>query len=591
VETGLSVTAKLLSLPEAAELAALRAWHEGLSSRDAVARYLGQARSAGQSSRGVIGAIRRDIAAFARSRHRDDLAKLFTGPARKGPAAARAVATAIEQLRSAPVPVPLIGDGVDHWLEPRVAAALRKAGIKTLADLTLRVPRRRRWWVDIDGIGKAGARRIEAFFAAHEDLTDRARALLVTQAPSDVVPWEKLVVPHEVDGTVGLHRAPRASCALRANNDYEAVQAWLSLHEAPATQRAYRKEAERLILWAIVERGVALSSLATEDAVTYRAFLRQPTPRQRWVGPASPRHSAEWRPFAGGLSTRSRAYALSVLSSMFRWLIEQRYVLANPFAGIKVRGARQTTLDTTRSFSEGEWKLVRTVAEGLEWTYGWQPGAAQRLRFLIDFSYSTGLRAGELVHAKLGSIEVDAHGDTWLHVVGKGSKAGKVVLPGLARGVLDRDLAQRGLPVTPAKWNPATPLLGSLDGEGGHHAQAAVGDREEVLRRDGRRLGGYESGVGREAAPGHAALDAAHARHPCTSARRRTDHRARQPAARVLVDHVHVPALGRSSPGQADRWGIRGACGVTGRGRLKRVNLHRKHKGSPRAGFASACRG
>jgi site-specific recombinase XerD len=344
---------------------------------------------------------------------------------------------------------------------------LRKAGIKTLADLTLRVPRRRRWWVDIDGLGAAGARRIEAFFAAHADLTDRARALLVTTAPSDVVPWEKLVVPHEVDGSMGLHRAPRASCVLRANNDYEAVQAWLSLHEAPATQRAYRKEAERLILWAIVERGVALSSLATEDAVAYRAFLRQPSPRQRWVGPAAPRTSAEWRPFAGGLSTRSRAYALSVLSSMFRWLIEQRYVLANPFAGIKVRGARQATLDTTRSFSEGEWKLVRTVAEGLEWSYGWQPSAAQRLRFLIDFSYSTGLRAGELVHATLGSIEVDAHGDHWLHVVGKGSKAGKVVLPGLARGVLDRHLAQRGLPVTPAKWNPATPLLGSLDGEAG----------------------------------------------------------------------------------------------------------------------------
>jgi len=432
-----------------------------------VTRYLGEDRAAGQPSRGVIGAIRRDIAAFAKSRHRDDLAKLFSGPARKGPAAARAMAAAIEQLRSAAVPVPLIGDGIDLWLEPRVAAVLRQAGIKTLADLTLRVPRRRRWWVDIDGLGVAGARRIQAFFAAHADLTDRARALLVTQAPSDVVPWERLIVPHEVNGTMGLHRAPRASCVLRANNDYEAVQAWLSLHEAPATQRAYRKEAERLILWAIVERGVALSSLATEDAVTYRAFLRQPTPRARWVGPASPRSSSEWRPFAGGLSTRSRAYALSVLSSMFRWLIEQRYVLANPFAGIKVRGTRQATLDTTRSFSEGEWKLVRTVAEGLEWSYGWQPSAAQRLRFLVDFSYSTGLRAGELVHATLGCIEVDAHGDHWLHVVGKGNKAGKVVLPGLARGALDRHLTQRGLPVTPAKWNPATPLLGSLDGEAG----------------------------------------------------------------------------------------------------------------------------
>lgn len=42
-----------------------------------------------------------------------------------------------------------------------------------------------------------------------------------------------------------------------------------------------------------------------------------------------------------------------------------------------------------------------------------------------------------------------------------------MVLPELARGVLDRHLAQRGLPVTPAKWNPSTPLLGSLDGEAG----------------------------------------------------------------------------------------------------------------------------
>jgi hypothetical protein len=70
------------------------------------------------------------------------------------------------------------------------------------------------------------------------------------------------------------------------------------------------------------------------------------------------------------------------------------------------------------------------------------------------------LRAGELVHATLGSVEIDAHGDHWLHVLGKGSKAGKVVLPGMARAVLDRHLAQRGIPVTPAKWNPATPLLG-----------------------------------------------------------------------------------------------------------------------------------
>jgi site-specific recombinase XerD len=69
----------------------------------------------------------------------------------------------------------------------------------------------------------------------------------------------------------------------------------------------------------------------------------------------------------------------------------------------------------------------------------------------------------------LGRIETDERGDHWLHVVGKGSKAGKVALPPLAWGALNRHLAQRKLPTTPARWNPNTPLLGSLeqDSKGG----------------------------------------------------------------------------------------------------------------------------
>jgi site-specific recombinase XerD len=282
----------------------------------------------------------------------------------------------------------------------------------------------------------------------------------------DVVPWERLVVPHEVDGSRGTFRAPRATSTLAANNDYSAVQAWLALHESPATQRAYRKEAERLILWAIVERGKALSSLTTEDAVCYRSFLRHPAPRSRWVGPLKPRSSPEWRPFASGLSAHSTSYALSVLGAMHRWLIAQRYVLANSFAGIKVRGAsRSESLAAARFFAEGEWSMVQTVAEGLEWSYGWQAPAAQRLRFVLDFAYATGLRASELVGAALGQVEIDPNGDRWLYLVGKGSKAGKVALPPLARAALDRSLAQRGLPTTPARWNPKTPLVGSLEQE------------------------------------------------------------------------------------------------------------------------------
>jgi site-specific recombinase XerD len=398
--------------------------------------------------------------------HRDDLATLLAHPAAERRERAQAVAHAIDALRHARAPEPHIGDDIDRWLPARAVAALRARGIGTLADLTVRVPRRRQWWKAVPGLGPTSARRIEAFFAAHPALTERARALIAHVAHGAIVPWEALRLPHEVDGSAGTFRAPRPTCTLDADNDYAAVRAWLALHESPATQRAYRKEAERLILWAIVERGRALSSLTTEDAIAYRAFLRRPTPRERWTGAVRPRTSAEWRPFSGTLSARSAAHALSVLSAMFGWLIEQRYVLANPFAGVKVRGgARSAVLDASHAFTEGEWLLVRTLADGLEWSSGWAAPAAQRLRFVLDFAYATGLRAGELIGATLGHIETDARGEHWLRLIGKGHKAGKVALPPLAWAALTRALLERRLPVTPARWHPDTPLIASLEEE------------------------------------------------------------------------------------------------------------------------------
>ncbi|ACA93836.1 MULTISPECIES: phage integrase family protein [Burkholderia cepacia complex] len=451
--------------PDEAELAALRSWYAGLDARAAVGRYLGDRREAGASSRGILGEIRQRLIAYARARQRADLAAAFA--VRPTRASDDSVTRAIETLRNLPTSVPMITDSIGLWLPPRVVESLRAHGIQTLADLTVRISRRRRWWSLIAGLGVAGARRIEAFFAVHPELTERARALIVAAQPAAIVPWEQLRVPYEVDGSRGQFRAPGTACLLNASNDYEAIQSWLSLHESAATQRAYRKEAERLILWAIVERGRALSSLNTDDAIAYRGFLRRPTPRERWVAPSRPRHSSEWRPFTGPLSARSAAYALNVVSALFRWLVEQRYVLANPFAGVKVKShAQRTGLDVSRGFSEGEWLLIRTLADGLEWSYGWSAPAAQRLRFLLDFGYATGLRASELVGAMLGDIRRDEHGDHWLHVRGKGGKLGKVAMPSLARTALDQYLVQRGLPIAPARWNPATPIIASLEADG-----------------------------------------------------------------------------------------------------------------------------
>lgn len=452
--------------PSVAQVCALRAWYEGVGTRDAVMRYLGADLAQGDSSRSVIRGIRKQLVHFAHSRRRADLAKLLLHPDTDRVKCARSAMAAIETLRACPEVTPLMGDDIDRWLGARPVAALKAQGIKTLADLAVRIQRRKMWWTVIAGLGTSGARQIEAFFARHPPLMTLANASMAITARQDLVPWEVFSPPLEVDGSQGTFRGPRKTCTLTADNDYEAVRAWLSLHESASTSKAYRKEAERLILWAVFEQGKALSSLSVEDAVAYRAFLRRPLPAKRWVAVPKPRTSPEWKPFAGPLSARSVAYALSVLGAMYRWLMEQGYLLANPFSGIKVRGAEKgSVMDAKHVFTEGEWALVRTIADGLEWSYGWKSPAAQRLRFVIDFAYCTGLRASELTGLTLQAVQIDVHGDHWLHLVGKASKAGKVAMPPLLRSALDRYLVQRGLPITPSQWAPDTPLIATLDSD------------------------------------------------------------------------------------------------------------------------------
>ena len=90
--------------PRPAALACLRAWHAGLSSREAVDQYLEGSRKAGESSRSVITAIRKELAQFARVRQRSDLARLFELPAADRAKNAREVADAVETLASLPLP-------------------------------------------------------------------------------------------------------------------------------------------------------------------------------------------------------------------------------------------------------------------------------------------------------------------------------------------------------------------------------------------------------------------------------------------------------------------------------------------------------
>jgi hypothetical protein len=177
-----------------------------------VGRFIPERRPTDGSSRSVISHIRRQLATFAVSRQREDLARFFTGTACKGAAAVRAVAQAVETLRSTAKPQPLIGGDVGRWLPSRATAVRRKAGSRTVAKLMLRgrPPRRRRWWSGIAGLDSTMAWQIEGFFAAHPDLTKWSRTLVAMPIQGDMRPWESTIAPSEVEGTHGAVCGPCA---------------------------------------------------------------------------------------------------------------------------------------------------------------------------------------------------------------------------------------------------------------------------------------------------------------------------------------------------------------------------------------------
>ncbi|WP_425126318.1 hypothetical protein [Burkholderia gladioli] len=104
------------------------------------------------------------------------------------------------------------------------------------------------------------------------------------------------------------------------------MRAWIAIRGArrEATSRAYRREAERLLLWAIVAKRKPLSSLNTPEAAEYlEQFLVDPQPAERWIGSNwAERFDPAWRPFIGPLSPRSRDTA----RVMGVWLVRQPYL-------------------------------------------------------------------------------------------------------------------------------------------------------------------------------------------------------------------------------------------------------------------------
>ena len=86
-----------------------------------------------------------------------------------------------------------------------------------------------------------------------------------------IVPFERLRIDRQdLDGSQGANRGQVDFHVVDAENDRQAIQAWITATAgSPHTVKAYRKEGERLLLWAVVEQQKPLSSLNLDDCTRY----------------------------------------------------------------------------------------------------------------------------------------------------------------------------------------------------------------------------------------------------------------------------------------------------------------------------------
>ncbi len=458
-----------------ARLAALRAWLQGVPVEAIAGRYLAsdEAIPDARVAHREILAIRDALIQRALQHNRADLAALLDKPPRRSDRGMSRAGAALGELETLGSPKPDPSHAVDLWFAPVLVRRLRAAGLATVGDLQRRHDDRGAgWWRQIPRVGAIAAQTLERWLTRHRGATgaglmavDLPRpAVVLAAAISAPPPLEAMQLPPLLDGNAGLNRAPHEHCAIDALNDLQAVSSWLALWaDSPHTRRAYRREAERFLAWCVIEQGKPLSSANTDDCRAYRAWLADPQPAGRWVGPALPRDRAGWRPFSGPLSRNSRVHAETVLSALCTWLVGRGYLRLNPWTGLPRRKKRGPQLQVQKAPPADQWTAF------LAWLGGRCAidAHARTVYAAVLLLRDSGMRCAETAQAmREGLVHLPASGsDLWgeLEITGKGDKDRAVPVSAAAHAALvahwrDRGTEEEGTgPLLAPLSRPATP--------------------------------------------------------------------------------------------------------------------------------------
>lgn len=301
-----------------------------------------------------------------------------------------------------------------------------------------------------------------------------------------VVPLECLAVPAELDGSSGTNRARGVPRQIFADNDTDAVKAWLARFlDKRTTFDNYRKEVERLLLWATLQRGKPLSSLTHEDWLVYKAFLLDPQPRNRWISPEGRKYARthpDWRPFAGPLSASSQRQAGVILNALFSWLVNAGYLAGNPLSLSRER-KRRAAPRVSRYLDDILWGEVKAAVEALPRETDREREHYLRLRWLVSLFYIGGLRISEVAGNTMGGFfqrrDRDGEDRWWLELLGKGDKVRIIPATNELMVELARYRRQLSYPPLPVPGE-STPLLLPI---GGKPRPMTRGGIHEIIKR------------------------------------------------------------------------------------------------------------
>jgi site-specific recombinase XerD len=215
------------------------------------------------------------------------------------------------------------------------------------------------------------------------------------------------------------------------------------------TRRAYMSAIRRLIKWC-ESRGLGpLSDLTRDNLIAYKAALADMAAQTSSTG-----HN---------LSRRSQSHALSVIRSLYGYLLRTGYLLSNPAAELGDTAASRTRFSPARVLPP---EAVRACDAWLKVRLGkmeHSPDVLRRAAIVAIYRY-TGVRLDELAWREaFPRLRTDPTGWT-LTVMGKGQKERSIPLPDVCVAFISQYRLSSGLSATPAHDELLPLILGRRNG-------------------------------------------------------------------------------------------------------------------------------